>query len=135
MLIGNVGKEPEVRYYEADQAVAQLRLATTERGYTLQNGTQVPERTEWHNLVFYRRLAKLVEQYVHKGDKLYVEGKIRNRSYDDQQGQKRFVSEIIVDNMELLSPKPQNAGEPLSEPEKTIQQPAQEDGQDKDLPF
>ena len=101
MLIGNVGKEPEVRYYEADQAVAQLRLATTERGYTLQNGTQVPERTEWHNLVFYRRLAKLVEQYVHKGDKLYVEGKIRNRSYDDQQGQKRFVSEIIVDNMEL----------------------------------
>lgn len=135
MLIGNVGKEPEVRYYEADQAVAQLRLATTERGYTLQNGTQVPERTEWHNLVFYRRLAKLVEQYVHKGDKLYVEGKIRNRSYDDQQGQKRFVSEIIVDNMELLSPKPQNAGDPQSEPEKTIQQPAQEDGQDKDLPF
>lgn len=135
MLIGNVGKEPEVRYYEADQAVAQLRLATTERGYTLQNGTQVPERTEWHNLVFYRRLAKLVEQYVHKGDKLYVEGKIRNRSYDDQQGQKRFVSEIIVDNMELLSPKPQNTGEPQSEPEKTIQQPAQEDGQDKDLPF
>ena len=135
MLIGNVGKEPEVRYYEADQAVAQLRLATTERGYTLQNGTQVPERTEWHNLVFYRRLAKLVEQYVHKGDKLYVEGKIRNRSYDDQQGQKRFVSEIIVVNMELLSPKPQNAGEPQSEPEKTIQQPAQEDGQDKDLPF
>ena len=76
-----------------------------------------------------------MEQYVHKGDKLYVEGKIRNRSYDDQQGQKRFVSEIIVDNMELLSPKPQNAGEPQSEPEKTIQQPAQEDGQDKDLPF
>ena len=135
MLIGNVGKEPEVRYYEADQAVAQLRLATTERGYTLQNGTQVPERTEWHNLVFYRRLAKLVEQYVHKGDKLYVEGKIRNRSYDDQQGQKRFVSEIIVENMELLSPKPQNAGEPQAEPEKTTEKPPQEDGQDKDLPF
>lgn len=115
MLIGNVGKDPDVRYFEADQAVAQVRLATTERGYTLQNGTQVPDRTEWHNLVFYRSLAKLVEQYVHKGDKLYVEGKIRNRSYDDQQGQKRFVSEIIVDNMELLSPKPQNAGEAESE--------------------
>ena len=135
MLIGNVGKDPEVRYVDQGQPVARLSLATTERGYTLQNGTQVPERTEWHNLVFYRRLAKLVEQYVHKGDKLYVEGKIRNRSYDDQQGQKRFVSEIIVDNMELLSPKPQNVGEPQSEPEKTIQQPAQEDGQDKDLPF
>ena len=115
MLIGNVGKDPDVRYFESDQAVAQVRLATTERGYTLQNGTQVPDRTEWHNLVFYRSLAKLVEQYVHKGDKLYVEGKIRNRSYDDQQGQKRFVSEIIVDNMELLSPKPQNAGEAESE--------------------
>ena len=133
MLIGNVGKEPEVRYYEADQAVAQLRLATTERGYTLQNGTQVPERTEWHNLVFYRRLAKLVEQYVHKGDKLYVEGKIRNRSYDDQQGQKRFVSEIIVDNMELLSPKPatqtQTVNEPIAAPQPDEQKP------DEGLPF
>ena len=135
MLIGNVGQEPEVRYYEADQAVAQVRLATTERGYTLPNGTQVPDRTDWHNLVFYRGLAKIVERYVHKGDKIYVDGRLRYRSYDDQQGQKRFVSEIIVDNMELLSPKPQNAGEPQSEPEKTIQQPAQEDGQDKDLPF
>ena len=70
MLIGNVGKEPDVRYYEQDQAVAQLPLATTERGYTLQNGTQVPDHTDWHNLVFYRGLAKVVEQYVHKGDKL-----------------------------------------------------------------
>ena len=105
MLIGNVGKEPEVRYYEADQAVAQLRLATTERGYTLQNGTQVPERTEWHNLVFYRRLAKLVEQYVHKGDKLFIEGQIRTRSYDDRNGMKRYVTEIWADSMEMLTPK------------------------------
>lgn len=75
MLIGNVGKEPDVRYYDRDQAVATLSLATTERGYTLQNGTQVPDRTEWHNLVFYRNLAKVVEKYVHKGDKLFVEGK------------------------------------------------------------
>ena len=76
MLIGNVGKEPDVRYYEADQAVAQIALATTERGYTLQNGTQVPDRTDWHNVIFYRGLAKVVEKYVHKGDKLYVEGQI-----------------------------------------------------------
>ena len=135
MLIGNVGKEPDVRYFEADQAVAQVRLATTERGYTLQNGTQVPDRTEWHNLVFYRSLAKLVEQYVHKGDKLYVEGKIRNRSYDDQNGQRKYVTEIIVDNMELLSPKPQNAGEMQPEPEKAPQKPQQEDGDDSALPF
>ena len=72
MLIGNVGKEPDVRYYDADQAVAQVTLATTEKGYTLANGTQVPDRTEWHTLVFYRTLAKIVEKYVHKGDKLYV---------------------------------------------------------------
>ena len=107
MLSGNVGQEPDVRYYEADQAVAQVRLATTERGYTLQNGTQVPDRTDWHNLVFYRQLAKIVERYVHKGDKIYVDGRLRYRTYDDQRGQKRFIAEIYVDNMEMLSPKPQ----------------------------
>ena len=69
MLIGNVGKEPTVRYYDHDQAVATFPLATTERGYTLQNGTQVPDRTDWHNIVMYRGLAKIVERYVHKGDK------------------------------------------------------------------
>lgn len=105
MLIGNVGKEPDVRYYDRDQAVATFSLATTERGYTLQNGTQVPDRTEWHNVVLYRGLAKVAEKYVHKGDKLFIEGKIRNRSYDDQKGVKRYVTEIIADNMEMLSPK------------------------------
>lgn len=105
MLIGNVGKEPDVRYYDRDQAVATFSLATTERGYTLQNGTQVPDRTEWHNVVLYRGLAKIAEKYVHKGDKLFIEGKIRNRSYDDQKGVKRYVIEIIADNMEMLSPK------------------------------
>lgn len=107
MLIGNVGKEPEVRYFEADQAIAQVSLATTERGYTLQNGTKVPDHTDWHNLVFYRGLAKVVEKYVHKGDKLYVEGRIRYRSYDDPQGRRRYVTEIYVDNMEMLTPKEQ----------------------------
>ncbi len=106
MLIGNVGKDPDVRYYEQDQAVAQVSLATTEKGYTLQNGTQVPDHTDWHNLVFYRGLAKVVEQYVKKGDKLYVEGRIRYRSYDTQKGERRYVTEILVDNMEMLSPKP-----------------------------
>jgi len=107
MLIGNVGQEPDVRYFEQDQAVAQVRLATTERGYTLQNGTQVPEHTDWHTLVFYRQLAKVVERYVHKGDKLYVEGRLRYRVYDTQKGERRYVTEIYVDNMEMLSPKPQ----------------------------
>ena len=106
MLIGNVGKDPDVRYYDADQAVAQFPLATTERGYTLQNGTKVPDHTDWHKLVVWRGLAKVVEKHVHKGDKLYVEGRIRYRSYDDPKGQRRYVTEILVENMELLNPKP-----------------------------
>ena len=105
MLIGNVGKEPDVKYYDADQAVAQFPLATTERGYVLQNGTRVPDRTDWHNIVMWRDLAKIAERYVHKGDKIYVEGRIRYRYYDDKKGQRRFIAEIYADNMELLTPK------------------------------
>ncbi len=108
MLIGNVGKEPDVHYYDRDQAVAQISLATTEKGYVLQNGTRVPDRTDWHNVIFYRNLAKVVEKYVHNGDKLYVEGRIRYRSYDDSKGNRRIVTEIYADNMELLSPKRQD---------------------------
>ncbi|MBR5934568.1 MAG: single-stranded DNA-binding protein [Bacteroidaceae bacterium] len=103
ILIGNVGKDPDVRYLDNHICVANVTLATSERGYVAQNGTQVPERTEWHNLVFWRGLAETVEKYVHKGDKLYVEGSIRNRSYDDQNGVKRYVTEIFVDNMEMLT--------------------------------
>ncbi len=106
MLIGNVGKEPEVRYYDHDMAVAQVLLATTERGYVLKNGTQVPDRTDWHTIYFYHGLAKVVEKFVHKGDKLYVEGKLRYRSYDDKRGIRKTVVEILADNMELLTPKP-----------------------------
>ena len=106
ILIGNVGTEPEVRYFDQDQAVANVRLATTERGYTLTNGTKVPDRTDWHNLVFYRRLAKIVEQFVHKGDKIYVDGKLQYRQYDDKKGVQRLATEVIVENLELLTPKP-----------------------------
>lgn len=105
ILLGNVGQEPKVTYYEGGNCVAQFSLATSERGYTLPNGTQIPERTEWHNIVTRGRLAETVEQYVHKGDKLYVEGKIRTRTYDDQSGIQRYITEIFVDNMEMLSPK------------------------------
>lgn len=105
ILMGNVGQDPKVRYYDSGNAVATVRLATSERAYTLSNGTQVPERTEWHNLVFMRSLAETVDKYVHKGDKLYVEGKLRTRSYDDQAGVKRYVTEIYVDQMEMLTPR------------------------------
>lgn len=109
MLIGNVGKEPDVKYYDADQAVAQFPLATTERGYVLQNGTRVPDRTDWHNIVMWRELAKIAERYVHKGDKLYIEGRIRYRYYDDKKGQRRFVTEIYAENMEMLNSRQTSA--------------------------
>ena len=102
ILIGNVGTDPNVRYLDSGVCVAQIRLATTERGYTLQNGTQVPERTEWHNVIFWRRLAERVEKYVHKGDKIFIDGKIQSRTYQDQQGMQRHVTEIMADNMDIL---------------------------------
>ena len=77
ILVGNVGKDPEVRYLEKNVAVANFTLATTERGFTMQNGTQVPERTEWHNIVAWRGLAELAEKYIRKGAHLYIEGKIQ----------------------------------------------------------
>ena len=103
ILIGNVGKDPEVRHLDRNMAVANIALATTERGYTLQNGTQVPERTEWHNVVLWGGLAEVAEKYVRKGDKLYIEGKIRTTTYEDQTGIRRYRTEILAENMEMLS--------------------------------
>lgn len=105
MLIGNVGKDPEVRYVDQGVAVARLSLATTERGYTLQNGTQVPDRTDWHNVILWRRLAEVVEKYVRKGDKIYIEGRVRYTTYDDKRGVRHNMTEIWAENMEMLSPK------------------------------
>ena len=136
-LIGNVGKDPDVRYLDNGVAVAAFPLATTDRAYTLANGTQVPERTEWHNIVLWRGLAETAEKYVHKGDKLYIEGKIRSRSYDDQNGIKRYVVEIFADNMEMLTPRsPQPATAP-SQPAVAQQASvsAQQAGTSDDLPF
>lgn len=141
ILLGNVGRDPEVRYLDTGIAVASFPLATTERGYTLANGTQVPERTEWHNLVLWRGLAETAEKYVHKGDKLYVEGKIKTRSYDDQSGAKRYVTEIFVDVMEMLTPKQTMPGAAPATPQTAApQQPAQQttpvqDNPADDLPF
>ena len=135
-LIGNVGKDPEVRYLDNHVAVATFPLATTEKGYTLANGTQVPERTEWHNIVLWRGLAEVAEKYVHKGDKLYIEGKIRSRSYDDQNGIKRYVVEIFGDNMEMLSSRPAQAGTtPPAQPVQTPQASPHPNSAADDLPF
>ena len=103
ILIGNVGKDPDVRYFDSGAAVANFPLATSERGYTLANGTVVPERTEWHNIVVRRDLVPFVEKWVRKGSGVYVEGKIRTRNYDDQSGVKRYVTEIHADRIEFYS--------------------------------
>lgn len=105
VLIGNVGGEPDVHTFEDGGAVANFSVATTERGYKLQNGTEVPDRTDWHRVVLKGNLAKVAQNYVHKGDKVCVVGKVMYRDYEDRSGQKVHMTEVIGSEMELLSPK------------------------------
>ena len=108
ILIGNVGQDPEIRYTgDANNGakVATIRLATTER-YRDRNGNP-QEHTEWHNVVVWRNQADVVEKYVKKGTQLYIEGRIRTRSWDDQNGNKRYVTEIVADTLQLLGRKPE----------------------------
>jgi len=103
MLIGNVGRDPEVRYLDNGVVVAKFPLATSET-YTNKNGDRITN-TEWHNVVLWRKLAEVAEKYVKKGNPLYIEGKIRSRSYDDKDGNKRYITEIVADNMQMLGRK------------------------------
>ena len=105
ILIGNVGKEPEVRYLENNIRVANFPLATTERGYTMSNGNIVPDRTDWHNIVAWRSLADTTEKYVHKGSQLYIEGKLKTRNYEDKTGVRRYVTEIYAESIQILTRK------------------------------
>lgn len=112
ILIGNVGQDPEIRYTgDANNGakVATIRLATTER-YRDRNGNQ-QEHTEWHNVVVWRNQADVVEKYVKKGTQLYIEGRIRTRSWDDQSGTKRYTTDIVADTLQLLGRRPDNAGQ------------------------
>ena len=106
ILIGNVGRDPEVRYLEGGIGVASFTLATTERGYKTQAGVQIPDRTEWHNIIAWRGLAQIAEKFIKKGTQIYIEGKLRTRSWDDQAGGKHYVTEIYADNIELLGGRP-----------------------------
>lgn len=101
ILIGNVGTDPEVRYLDRGVAIANFNLATTERGYTMQNGTQVPNRTDWHAIVLWRNLAEWAEKYVRKGMKLYIEGKLQTRTWE-KDGQVRRKTEVIAENIQIL---------------------------------
>ncbi len=101
ILIGNVGADPEVRYLDRGVAIATFNLATTERGYTMQNGTQVPDVTEWHSIVLWRNLAEWAQQNVRKSMKLYIEGKLKTRSWE-KDGQIRRKTEVIAENVQIL---------------------------------
>jgi single-strand DNA-binding protein len=137
ILVGNVGKDPEVRYLDSGVAVATITLATTERGYTLANGTQVPDRTEWHNIVVWRGLAEIAEKYVKKGSQIYVEGKITTRKWE-KDGVTRYTTEIVADNIELLGRRPESSNNEASTQSVAPKAPAaapDAGGNPDDLPF
>lgn len=100
ILVGNLGKDPELRYTPSGTAVATFSLATSER-YKDREGQQ-QEKTEWHNIVAWRNLAEICGKYLHKGKQVYIEGKIQTRSYEDRDGNRRYMTEIVADQMQML---------------------------------
>ena len=102
ILIGNVGRDPEIRYMAENKPIASFSLATTERAYTTAAGVTVPEKTEWHNIVMWGKNAEFAAKYIRKGAKLYIEGKIRTRVWEDKNTIKHTVTEIYVDNFDFL---------------------------------
>jgi single-strand DNA-binding protein len=146
ILVGNVGKDPEIRHLDTGVAVANFPLATSE-SYTAKNGEKITT-TEWHNIVLWRGLAEVAEKYVTKGRQLYIEGRIRTRNYDDKDGNKRYITEIYGDTMQMLGSKgddnktgatqfSQNQNNPASVPPVSmVNEPEMDDsGGDEDLPF
>jgi len=103
ILVGNLGKDPEIKYFESGVAKASFSLATSE-SYMAKSGERV-DTTEWHNIVLWRGLADIAEKYLKKGDPIYLEGKIRNRSWDDADGNKKYITEIEGNNLVMLARK------------------------------
>ncbi|MGA7801881.1 MAG: single-stranded DNA-binding protein [Gammaproteobacteria bacterium] len=101
ILIGNLGKDPEVRYLPSGSAVANVTLATSEQWKDKQSGDQ-QERTEWHNVAFFGRLAEIVGEYLKKGSQVYVEGSLRTRKWQDKNGNDRYTTEIVASEMQML---------------------------------
>ncbi len=101
ILIGNLGRDPEVRYMPSGSAVANVALATSEQWKDKQSGEQ-QERTEWHNVVFFNRLAEIVGEYLKKGSQVYVEGSLRTRKWQDKSGNDRYSTEIVASEMQML---------------------------------
>lgn len=140
ILVGNVGKDAEVRHIDSGVAVATFSLATSET-YTAKNGEKVTN-TEWHNIVAWRGLAEFAGKYIQKGRQLYIEGQIRSRSYDDKDGIKRYVTEIVANTIQLLGRRenggdntpPDNYQKPAATTTETSDISADDAGAD-DLPF
>lgn len=109
ILIGNLGADPEIRYTQSGTPVVNFRIATTER-WKDQNGQQ-QEQTEWHNIVAWRRLAEICGEYLSKGSRVYIEGKLQTRKWQDQNGNDRYTTEIVANEMKMLTPRGSNASE------------------------
>ncbi len=108
ILVGNLGKDPELRYTPSGAAVVNFSLATSER-YKDKSG-EMQEKTEWHNIVAWRQLAEICGKFLHKGKQVYIEGKITTRSYDDRDGNKRYITEIVADQMQMLGGRGDEGG-------------------------
>ena len=137
ILIGNLGADPEVKYTPDGVAVANFNLATTEN-WTNRNSER-QERTEWHRIVMWRKLAEIAGQYLKKGSKIYVEGKLQTRSWEDQSGQKRYMTEVVVNDMQMLDSRGEVAvsSGPQGGESRPVAQPeyAPAEGTDDELPF
>ncbi|CAG9186011.1 single-stranded DNA-binding protein [Cupriavidus pampae] len=109
ILVGNLGADPEVRYLPSGDAVANIRLATTDR-YKDKQSNEFKEATEWHRIAFFGKLAEIVGQYLKKGSSVYIEGRIRTRKWTDQSGQDKYSTEIVADQMQMLGGRGQGGG-------------------------
>jgi single-strand DNA-binding protein len=130
ILIGNLGKDPELRYTNSGVAVATFSLATNESWRDPEGNLQ--ERTQWHNIVAWRKLAEICGEYLKKGSKVYLEGRLQYRNYDDKNGVKRYVTEIVMDEMVMLDAK---GSGPSTESAASPSPEASTAGKDDDLPF
>ncbi|MGH8583920.1 MAG: single-stranded DNA-binding protein [Gammaproteobacteria bacterium] len=144
ILIGNLGNEPEVRYMASGQAVANVSIATNESWKDRETG-ETKERTEWHRVVFYAKLAEIVRDYLHKGSQVYVEGRIQTRKWQDKDGHERYTTEIIANEMQMLGgrgapgPDMESRGEPRAEgqtaPSQALAAGPEPADIDDDIPF
>jgi single-strand DNA-binding protein len=132
ILIGNLGTDPEVKYTPEGVPVVNFNLATSESWNNREGARQ--ERTEWHRIVMWRKLAEIAGKYLRKGSKIYVEGKLQTRSWDDQNGQKRYTTEVVANEMQMLDSRGEGGGPPAVEPGAPPDYPPP-DKQDDDLPF